>query len=518
MSVESIAVLTGARLTEEFAPVSALNKRDCFNDVWKWIESESDKVGILYGLAKTGKTTLIGQIVGSLPPDRLRLAAYVLLNADSTMRDVRFLMRDLYEKGYRYFFVDEATAPKDFIGSASLYSDIYAQSGAKVLLSGKDSLGFFLAKGDTLYDRCVLFHTSYIPYREFERVLGIRGIDRYLEYGGTMCADGTDDGKSVFSSSERTGEYVDSAIATNIRHSLETYRDGSRMMHLRELYLNGELTGAINRVVESVNHEFALRTLIRQFESHDFGSVRQQLNAKEIETLGGSDVENITSRLKYLLQIKNEEEYRTGLTEARVKEIELYLKKLDLVAELERRDIDAGTEVKYSVFTQSGLRFSQVKDLIETILKDSSIRKRSAAQKAEIAKLFEDEVKGRMMDDIVLYDTMVTYPGFETFKLQFDSGEIDMVVYDPKNHCCALYETERSAETNPLQTRHLNDEDVLGEISDEYGPVIERGVIYRGKTGPEIDGVRYVNADDFLSSRYDLGQVMTDGGQTMTIH
>lgn len=32
---------------------------------------------------------------------------------------------------------------------------------------------------DLLYDRCSLLHTIFIPDREFERVLGIHGIDAY---------------------------------------------------------------------------------------------------------------------------------------------------------------------------------------------------------------------------------------------------------------------------------------------------------------------------------------------------
>ena len=29
-----------------------------------------------------------------------------------------------------------------------------------------------------------MLHTTFIPYREFEEVLGIKGIDEYIRYGG----------------------------------------------------------------------------------------------------------------------------------------------------------------------------------------------------------------------------------------------------------------------------------------------------------------------------------------------
>jgi hypothetical protein len=60
----------------------------------------------------------------------------------------------------------------------------------KVVLSGTDSLGFLFSESEELYDRCIMLHTTLIPYREFERVLGIEGIDNYIRYGGTMSLGG----------------------------------------------------------------------------------------------------------------------------------------------------------------------------------------------------------------------------------------------------------------------------------------------------------------------------------------
>lgn len=55
---------------------------------------------------------------------------------------------------------------------------------------------------------------------------------------------------SVFANNEKTSEYIDSAIAKNIQHSLKHYQNGSRFRSLYSLYKNRELTSAINRVVE----------------------------------------------------------------------------------------------------------------------------------------------------------------------------------------------------------------------------------------------------------------------------
>ena len=94
---------------------------------------------------------------------------------------------------------------------------------AGIVLSGTDSLGFLFTESEELYDRCILLHTTWIPYREFENVLGITGIDNYIRYGGTMSLGGRHyNTQSTFVTKRSADEYVDSAIAKNIQHSLRT--------------------------------------------------------------------------------------------------------------------------------------------------------------------------------------------------------------------------------------------------------------------------------------------------------
>ena len=50
----------------------------------------------------------------------------------------------------RDIFIDEVTLMDDFIEGAALLSDIYAASGMKIVLSGTDSLGFWISKSNQL--------------------------------------------------------------------------------------------------------------------------------------------------------------------------------------------------------------------------------------------------------------------------------------------------------------------------------------------------------------------------------
>jgi hypothetical protein len=184
----------------------------------------------------------------------LKKSAFIQITASSTIADVNKDLKYLQSEGYKYVFIDEVTLMDDFIEGAALFSDIYASSGMKIVLSGTDSLGFMFSEDRELYDRCFMLHTTFVPYREFENVLGIRGIDEYIRYGGTMSLGGINYNRSgmTFATKESTDDYVDSAIARNIQHSLKNYQQGDHFRHLSELYEANELTSAINRIVEDI--------------------------------------------------------------------------------------------------------------------------------------------------------------------------------------------------------------------------------------------------------------------------
>lgn len=74
-----------------------------------------------------------------------------------------------------------------------------------------------------------------------------------------------------------------------------------------------------------------------------------------------------------------------------------------------------------------------------------------------------------------------------------------MVVFDPKAACCELYEVKHSKERHPSQTRHIKDADKSRLVELRYGSIEGRFVVYRGESG-EVDGVEYLNAEEYLKS------------------
>ena len=108
--------------------------------------------------------------------ENLGKAVFIQVRAKDTLANVNQDLKLLEAQGFRYVFLDEVTLLEDFIERVALFSDVFAASGMKIVLSGTNSLGFLCAEDEQLYDRCILLHTTWIPYREFEAVLGIYGI------------------------------------------------------------------------------------------------------------------------------------------------------------------------------------------------------------------------------------------------------------------------------------------------------------------------------------------------------
>ncbi|MDO4848858.1 MAG: ATP-binding protein [Coriobacteriia bacterium] len=496
-------VLVGERLRAFGSGVEKYRRRELFGQLEAYLSDDDEKVLILFGLRRTGKTTMIRQAILRMGDAELGRAAFIQAVPGNTLSQLNHDLRLLESRGVRFVFVDEVTALDDFVGGAALLSDIFVAGGMRVVLSGTDSLGFVFAQDDQLYDRCRLLHTTYIPYREFSEVLGIHGIDEYIRFGGTMSLGGADySASSPFSTAPRAGEYVDAAVARNIQHSLACYDHGGHFRHLRDLYDADELTSAVNRVVEYVNHRFALEVLSRDFTSHDLGISAANLRrdrAAPTDILDRVDVGEVTWRLRELLEIRNAGERSVELEPAHAVEIGEYLDLLDLTDRIEVRSLpDVSGVGARTVVCQPGLRYAQVEALIQSLMLDQTFSELSLAERNVVEGRIRTEVMGRMLEDIVLLETKRSRPGCEVFVLQFAVGEFDMVVFDPKAASCEIYEVKHSDQVAAAQRRHLLDPQKRRMCEHRYGPITGSFVLYRG-ADDYIDGVQYVNVEEYLS-------------------
>ena len=499
-------VMLGENLKSYVQTVANYKKRSLYKNICDYVYGDvRDRVFILYGLRRTGKTTLIRQVIAEMNEEDFSKTAFIQVGAGIGLSDINQDLKYLMNSGYKYVFIDEVTLIEDFIEGAALFSDIFAACGMKIVLSGTDSLGFFFSEDEQLYDRCIFLHTTFIPYREFEEVLGIKGIDEYICYGGTMSLGGVHyNEKSTFANKKSVDEYVDSAIAKNIQHSLKCYQYGGHFRALYDLYEKGELTSAINRVVEDVNHRFTLDVLTKDFMSHDLGILARNLRndrQNQNDILDRIDKEEFTKRLKNLLEIRNKEEQIVTISEEHRREIKEYLDALDLTVDIDIQTLPVGREKNYkTVFTQPGMRYSQAKELVQSLLEDGEFQELSIDERNAVIERILSDIKGRMMEDIVLLETKIANPKKQVFQLQFAVGEFDMVVADNANAICEIYEVKHSKEQAKEQFRHLIDEEKLKSTEFRYGKITKRTVIYRGVNTTLENGIEYRNVEDYLKS------------------
>ena len=496
-------VRTGETLRSFAKSVRGYRRRECFQQLCDYVYGDpQDKVFILYGLRRTGKTTMIRQIFAEMRDTELVKAAFIQITAKDTLADVNRDLKILEAHGFRYVFLDEVTLMEDFIEGAALFSDVFAACGMKIVLSGTDSLGFLFTEDEQLYDRCVLLHTTFIPYREFETVLGIHGIDEYIRYGGTMSLAVIHyNENSTFASKKKTDEYVDTAIARNIQHSLRCYQYEGHFRHLRDLYDKNELTSAINRVVEDINHRFTLEVLTQDWKSHDLGISASNLRRDRenpTDILDRIDLVAVTSSLRKLLEIRNKAEQTIELDDIHVAEIKEYLDLLDLTREIDVLHLpDVSTKSSRTVIAQPGLRYAQADELIRSLLLDETFSALSLAERTVVQERILTEIKGRMLEDIVLLETKLTNLKKQVFVLQFPIGEFDMVVFDPEAGSCQIFEIKHSEEAVSQQYRHLVNEEKCAQTEHRYGSITGKFVLYRGKSRV-VDGIPYQNVEGYL--------------------
>lgn len=189
MKADRMRILTRNKLREFCKTFDGYRKREAYAKLHEYIYSSiRDRVFILFGLQRTGNTTLMCQVILDMNETDFSNTAYIQASINDSLNDLYKELNSLGELGYKYIFIDEVTLMPDFIDGAALLSDIFAAIGMKIVLSGSDSLSFVFTKSDQLYDRSIMLHTTFISYKEFETVLGITGIDEYIKNGGTMNA------------------------------------------------------------------------------------------------------------------------------------------------------------------------------------------------------------------------------------------------------------------------------------------------------------------------------------------
>ena len=212
--------------------------------------------------------------------------------------------------------------------------------------------------------------------------------------------------------------------------------------------------------------------------------------------------ENKKRREKYI-PADELEDFRTQIEQRKALERELKALKKQLPkakpADTSASTTNVRTGEALRSFAASIRGYAQADALIRSLLLDETFSALSLAERTAVQQRILTEIKGRMLEDIVLLETKLANPKKQVFVLQFPVGEFDMVVFDPEAGSCRIFEIKHSEEAVPQQYRHLIDEQKCAQTEHRYGPITGKIVLYRGES-QEIDGIQYQNVEEYLRS------------------
>lgn len=105
-TVFETTVIYGDSLREMTKAVKGFQKRDCFERIESFLHSaDRTRVCVLYGLRRTGKTTLLLQTIAELSEDAFGKCFYAKMNSGNTMEQITRDLQKMFDKGYHYAFM-----------------------------------------------------------------------------------------------------------------------------------------------------------------------------------------------------------------------------------------------------------------------------------------------------------------------------------------------------------------------------------------------------------------------------
>lgn len=425
------------------------------------------------------------------------------------MYQLRLILDSLLKEGIRNFFIDEITEVEDFQVYGNILSDGYTLKGAKIAIAGTDSLGIRLAGMDILYDRMVIIHTSQISYAEFSRLLDGKGIEQYIEYGGTL----TD---SQYKTMQARDDYVNTAIVTNILHSLEKNEE-VRNYHpaLTELYENKELVSVLNKMINKYSYYVTLKAINKCFKSAPLYSTIHNMDGQfAVENIDAGKANLAT---KKALHIRDLDEMETSLKPDDLDELKTYLKELDLFLQIPcykslskmQRDRDL------EIVTQPGMIYAHASELMKVLSADEYWSETCEIDdRKEFKKRADNFVKGILLENIILSETYIWLQSIDAERYyvsqlstilpeSMQQVEADLIIVDTETEEAHLFEIKFSDQQVEEQTKHLQNSEFIAYVDQNFGKVKSKTVIYNGADA-EAFGVKYLNAETFLCRIHEM--------------
>ena len=499
------------------------------------IDKRERRTIALYGLRRTGKTVMMMQEILRLNDFDRTLFVSIDEEKEDSIQDLRDALAE--HPDMRYYVLDEVTYLRDFIAGAAFLANKYSAAGHKVLMTGTNSLGFALAKEDSLYGRIFFVPTTYISYEEFHRLVKIPIYNEktqlreyrsaifqdYLKYGGTLT-DGHDLYEPHTNHLER---YTNTAIVKNLSHAMDYLNETDQLGVLDELYSEKEFSTYVNRLLEVHRNNFFRSAVSRAFKPHDIDWSRNVLIRRGVNSNGTlvnpKTLEYLQSKeffadIREAMKIKDH--IRSEPSQESMDALENYLEEMGVIQlvplkrlRITRGEVTTGSSMEY-LFSQPGMRYCQEEQILLAMQhpkRDIERLQKILSDNIDLIPLIQQGIESKMLEDIVDYN-LSRHPKisrhYEVYKFQAeqhtvdDSGhEFDTVLTHKKTRHTILLEEKHSTEKVPeYQGSHLLNKALCQKFMETYHtPIVGKAVVYCGENSvDEPTGLVFCNVGDFL--------------------
>ena len=498
---------------KKYEEANSYQKRDCFKQLDEYLNNNSTKVCTLYGLRRTGKTTMMFQ---AMKDTGLENCGYILCEKGDTYKELCTKLDEYIKAGKKAVFIDEITKISNFLYTSASLADYYSGMGCKIIITGTDSLGLNLAARGELYDRVINIHTTYLSYGEFSKLTGMNDCDDFIHYAGVLSHE-SDVKMREFYDRSTASHYIDTAISDNITNTFFNKNLPQEFIHkfnkLIGLHNENILIPVITCIVEMYSGIITRDTLNAYFKqlslNMDISSALDLLERHGVFINRDDFDDNFEAQIAFAL---NQKRYNVYIDEDTVNQIKEYLYDLELMVKIPLIRYSSNNLKKpYTYETeeyiyQAGMKYCQAKNIID-IIKNNNDLNMSPIEKNSLCTKIEEDIKGQILEVNIFNDiqNLLNSDRYDAFKWQFTGsrdGEIDIVIQDKINKFYYCFEVKHSDKIEPQQQKNLVFKPYLDILSANYGLMKDAIVLYRGDTTILENGIEYINADDFLTEMY----------------
>ena len=264
---------------------------------------------------------------------------------------------------------------------------------------------------------------------------------------------------------------------------------------------NGVFVSSLQLVINDITHRFIRRVLRSVFKSSDIGSAAQILRKQLV--LDNETIASLNDSITAMLKVKDSNE-RSNLSDEDAAALKKVLLELGIIATIPV--VEYKMPLYYetynsTIIVQPRLRYGQVNAVINYI--QDNLQGLSASEKELLIETIRRDALGKLLEEQIQLNVLNGLSKFYAVKklvsvIQGNMGEFDLALKTNKSIKHHIFEIKLSSKVIENQYKYLKNDKLIQDTIGGIDAVDDRTVIYLGDSCVLKNGIRYVNAEEFL--------------------